>query len=213
LKRRSEISNYHDLGDGIRHYTGYLDTEAQKAMVEDVLARAEGHWLSPVTPRGQPFSVRQMNFGPLGWISDRAGYRYEATHPRTARPWPDMPQVMQDLWADLLPDAPPPQSCLVNHYQDKAKMGLHRDADEEDQETPILSVSLGAPARFRIGGAKRGGPTRSVILQTGDVIILSGPSRRFYHGIDRLLPADDLFAPDLGFEGRLNLTLRRVTRD
>ncbi|RFB01509.1 alpha-ketoglutarate-dependent dioxygenase AlkB [Parvularcula marina] len=207
------MKQFADLGDGIRHYPHYLEADIQRELAQDVFTRAEHLWLSPVTPGGQPFSVRQMNFGPLGWVSDRQGYRYQPHHPDVGVPWPDMPATMRKLWADLLPGAPPPQCCLLNHYQDTAKMGLHRDADEKDQDTPILSVSLGAPARFRIGGAKRGGPTRSVVLGTGDVIILSGPSRRFYHGIDRLLPADDLFAPDLGFDGRLNLTLRRVTRD
>lgn len=166
----------------------------------------------PRTPGGQPFSVRQMNFGPLGWVSDSRGYRYEPAQPETGEPWPDMPGAVRDLWASLLPEAPSPECCLVNHYEGAAKMGLHRDADEDDQTTPILSISLGQPARFRIGNRTRKGPTRSVILNSGDVIILGGASRQFHHGIDRLMPADDLFAPDIGVPGRLNLTLRRVTR-
>lgn len=201
-----------DLGDGILHYPDYLMPEDQQVLADDVFARAEGRWLAPVTPGGQPFSVRQMNFGPQGWISDRKGYRYAPTHPVDEAPWPEMPDAVRALWQRLLPEAPAPECCLVNHYEGKARMGLHRDADEEDQDTPILSISLGQAARFRIGGPTRKGPTRSLVLGSGDVLILGGTSRKFHHGIDRLMPTDDdLFAPDLGFEGRLNITLRRVT--
>lgn len=197
--------------DGIVLYKAALPPTEQARLAADVMARAADLWLSPLTPGGKPFSVRQMNFGPLGWVSDQKGYRYEPAHQITGAPWPNMPDLAEELWARLLPDAPPPECCLVNHYVDGSKMGMHRDADEEDQTTPILSISLGAPARFRIGGPKRGGPTRSVILESGDVIILSGPARQFHHGIDRLLPSDGLFAAPLHIDGRLNLTLRRVT--
>lgn len=200
-----------DLGDGIIHYTQYLDEGIQRELAEDVFRRAKALWLSPLTPGGQPFSVRQMNMGPLGWISDKKGYSYSPYHPLTGAPWPEMPDIAERLWRELLPEAPPPECCLINHYQGTATMGMHRDMDEVDQTTPILSISLGAPARFRIGGPKRGGKTRSVVLNSGDVIILGGASRRYYHGIDRLLPSDDLFSQDHGVEGRLNLTLRRVT--
>lgn len=203
---------YQDLGDGIHHYTGYLSLGSQENLACTIMELADGLWLSPHTPGGQPFSVRQVNLGPLGWISDAKGYRYAAQHPEKAQDWPAMPELLSTLWADLLPEALPAECALINHYEGKAKMGLHRDADEQDLETPILSISLGDPARFRIGGPSRKGPTRSLILSSGDILILSGPSRRFYHGIDRLLPADELFAPSLPFTGRLNITMRRVTK-
>jgi len=123
-----------------------------------------------------------------------------------------MPQTLLDIWAEILPDAPPPECCLANWYVGSARMGLHTDSDEEDQETGLLTLSLGQSARFRLGGATRGGNTQSIRLDSGDVLVMAGESRKFYHGVDRLLPEDPLFATDLGFEGRLSLTLRRVTR-
>lgn len=198
-------------GDGLRHISGVLTNAEQQALAAQTLALAErAGWQSPVTPGGQPFSVRQVNFGPLGWVSDRKGYRYQATHPGTGAPWPALPRRLVALWKDLLPGAPAPECCLVNHYAPGAKMGLHRDADEEDHQTAILTLSLGAPARFRVGGPRRGGPTRSFRVESGDVIVMGGASRGFYHGIDRLLAPDPLFGP-LPVEGRLSLTLRRVT--
>ncbi len=200
-----------DLGAGARHLRACLDAAAQVALAADVLARANhAGWLEPVTPGGQPFSVRQVNLGPLGWVSDRAGYRYQPAHPLTGAPWPAIPDALLGLWAELQPEAPEPECCLVNHYRGDARMGLHRDADEDDRETGIVAVSLGQPARFRLGGPARSGATRAVRLESGDVILMAGSSRNHYHGIDRLLAPDPLFQPDLGFDGRLSLTLRRV---
>lgn len=203
-----------DLGDGARHWPGLVPPDAAEALARDVLSRCTGAgWLAPVTPGGQPFSVRQMNLGPLGWVSDRRGYRYQDRHPVSNEDWPRMPTAVLEIWCQLIPDAPAPECCLVNHYTDSAKMGLHRDADEDDQTTPILSVSLGAPARFRLGGPKKGDPARSIVLRHGDVLVMNGPSRRHHHGVDRLIHDDDLFAaaPPGWLEGRLSLTLRRVT--
>ena len=202
-----------DLGNGARLYRRYLDDRAQTELARatiDLAGRAG--WLSPLTPGGRPFSVRQINFGPLGWVSDRAGYRYEPTHPETGDPWPPMPQALNDLWQDLQPHAPPPEACLVNHYRAGAKMGLHVDADEADRTTGLVTISLGAPARFRLGGPSKSDPTESLRLESGDVLLMAGPSRNAAHGIDRIYETDDLFAPPLGFEGRISLTLRRVTQ-
>ncbi len=165
---------------------------------------------TPVMPRtGKPFSVRMTNCGPLGWVSDRAGYRYQATHPVTGRPWPAMPAAVLALWEEITGYAAPPEACLVNFYGAQAKMGLHQDRDEEDFEAPLLSVSLGDTARFRLGGVERGDPTRSFPLASGDVMMLTGPLRLAHHGIDRIVPATSTL---LAEGGRINLTLRRVTR-
>lgn len=195
--------------DGMAHYAGFLDAPAAAALAAEVFAGVP-QWLSPRTPRGQPFSVQQYNFGPLGWLSGAEGYHYAPVDPRTGAPWPRMPQAAGDVWRWLLPGAPPPECCLANWYGEGARMGLHRDADEAAMDVPIVSISLGQPARFRLGGPARGGPTSSLILRHGDVLILAGPARGFYHGIDRLLPPE-LGTPPLPFAGRLNLTLRRVT--
>ena len=166
---------------------------------------------TPTMPRsGRPMSVRMTNRGPLGWVTDKErGYRYQPTHPVTGRPWPAMPQALLDLWADVARYPAPPEACLVNYYAGNAKMGLHQDKDEEDFGAPVLSVSLGDAAIFRIGGLTRKDPTRAFELKSGDVVVLGGEDRLAYHGIDRILPGTSSLLPE---GGRLNLTLRRVTK-
>ena len=144
--------------------------------------------------------------GPLGWVSDRAGYRYQAHHPHTDHPWPAIPQVLLDLWHQLTGWPAPPDACLVNHYQDSAKMGLHQDRDEKDLNAPVLSISLGDTALFRIGPAE-GGRTQAIKLSSGDICALTSPARLARHGIDRLLPGSSRLIP---MGGRINLTLRKV---
>ncbi len=163
----------------------------------------------PIMPKtGKPFSVAMTNFGDLGWVSDRSGYRYEDCHPATGRSWPPIPGRLQALWADLTGYGAPPEACLVNYYGPHAKMGLHQDRDEKPLDAPVLSVSLGDTAMFRLGGQERKAPTQSFKLASGDVLMLSGPSRLRFHGIDRILPGTSTL---LEKGGRLNLTLRRVT--
>ncbi len=192
---------------GFRLWPGALDAEAQQALLTEVLAAAEtAPFYRPVTPGGRPFSVEMTGMGPLAWVSDRAGYRYQTTHPVTDAPWPPMPQSLLDLW-DVLTGWPvPPDACLVNLYRHEAKMGLHQDKDEADLGAPVLSVSLGDTAVFRIGPAE-GGRTQSLKLASGDVCALTGPARLARHGIDRLLAGSSQLVPG---GGRINLTLRRA---
>jgi alkylated DNA repair protein (DNA oxidative demethylase) len=156
---------------------------------------------------GAPFSVRLTNCGELGWVSDMAGYRYQATHPETGKPWPPIPEILRTLWRDYAPNALPPQACLVNWYAPDARMGLHQDRDERDFSAPVLSVSLGDTAKFRLGGLRRTDPTRSFDLASGDVMLLSGSARLAFHGVDRVLAGTSLL---LARPGRVNLTVRRV---
>jgi DNA oxidative demethylase len=172
---------------------------------------AEAPLFTPTMPRsGKPMSVRMTNCGPLGWVTDKEqGYRYQATHPVTGKPWPAMPQALLDLWADIARYPAPPEACLVNYYVGDAKMGLHQDKDEEDFAAPVVSVSLGDSAVFRVGGLARKDPTHAFELKSGDVVVLSGDDRLAYHCIDRILPGTSDLLPE---GGRLNLTLRRVTK-
>jgi DNA oxidative demethylase len=172
---------------------------------------AEAPLFTPTMPRsGKPMSVRMTNCGPLGWVTDKEqGYRYQATHPVTGKPWPAMPQALLDLWADIARYPAPPEACLVNYYLGDAKMGLHQDKDEEDFAAPVVSVSLGDSAVFRVGGLTRKDPTHAFELKSGDVVVLGGDDRLAYHGIDRILPGTSDLLPE---GGRLNLTLRRVTK-
>lgn len=159
-----------------------------------------------MTPGGRPFSVRMSNLGPLGWVSDRNGYRYQPSHPETGRAWPDIPPVLLDLWSELADAERPPDACLVNLYDADARMGLHQDKDEADFSAPVLSISLGDTAVFRIG-PPNGGRTQSVRLATGDVCMLADEARLARHGIDRILAGSSRLIPG---GGRINLTLRRA---
>lgn len=201
---------------GFRHLPGYLDGAAQARLAADIAAVvAEAPLFTPTMPRtGKPFSVRMTNCGPLGWVSDKErGYRYQETHPETGKRWPAMPQMLLDLWANVAGYPAPPEACLVNYYAPGAKMGLHRDEDEEDFSAPVVSVSLGDTGVFRLGGKTRKGPTRSFELESGDVVVLGGDSRLAYHGIDRVRPGtSDLLQDLFPGGGRINLTLRRVTK-
>jgi alkylated DNA repair protein (DNA oxidative demethylase) len=120
-----------------------------------------------------------------------------------------MPAFLLRAWASLCDYPAPPQACLVNYYGAAARMGLHQDRDEEDFSAPVVSVSLGATCRFRIGGHARTDPTRSFLLASGDVVVMAGTSRLAFHGVDRILPGTSTLLPD---GGRINLTLRRVNR-
>lgn len=204
---RQDDSIANDGLDGFRLWPGRLSIQAQVRLRDQVLTALEvAPPYRPMTPGGRPFSVRMSNLGPLGWVSDRAGYRYQATHPATGRPWPPIPDMLLDLWAELTGWSQPPDACLVNFYDADARMGLHQDRDEADLGAPVLSVSLGDTAVFRIGPAG-GGRTRSVRLASGDVCLLSGPARLARHGIDRVLGGSSSLLPG---GGRINLTLRRA---
>ena len=193
--------------EGFRFWPGALSASGQAALLAEVLAAAEqAPFYRPVTPGGRPFSVEMTGMGPLVWVSDRAGYRYQPTHPVTGAPWPSMPEKLLALWSDLTGWPEPPDACLVNLYRGPAKMGLHQDLDEQDHSAPVLSVSLGDSAIFRIGAAG-GGPTRRVRLASGDVCALTGPARLARHGIDRVITGSSTLVPG---GGRINLTLRRA---
>jgi len=193
---------------GFRLLPGYFDEAVQKALVEAVLEGVQAApFYRPITPGGKPMSVEMTGFGPLVWVTDATGYRYEPRHPVTGHTWPAIPPALHALWAELCDAVTPPDACLVNLYREGAKMGLHQDRDESDFGFPVLSVSLGDTAIFRIGGTKRGGPTRSVRLASGDVCVLGGEARLAYHGIDRIIPGSSRLVPG---GGRINLTLRRA---
>jgi alkylated DNA repair protein (DNA oxidative demethylase) len=181
-------------------------------LLNDVLAGVErAPFFDPTMPRtGKKLSVRMTNFGPLGWVSDAdKGYRYERLHPLTAKPWPPIPLRLLDLWNETTRYGAPPEACLVNLYRESARMGLHRDQDEAAIDAPVLSVSLGDSAHFRFEATDTKSETARLKLASGDVLMFGGPARLMYHGIDRILPGTSTLV--LG-GGRINLTLRRVTR-
>ncbi len=195
--------------DGFRHYPELLDGNAQRRLVAGVRRIIESAPLyTPRMPRtNAPFSVRMTNCGPLGWVSDRHGYRYQAAHPATGKPWPKMPDLLLDLWQAVSDYPAPPEACLVNYYAPGARLGSHRDTEEADKAAPVVSVSLGDDAIFHIGGLRRADPRTRIQLRSGDVVVLGGTARLAYHGVDRIVPGTSGL---LAEGGRFNLTLRRV---
>ena len=197
--------------EGFRLLPEYFSPADQKRLLEEVLARLEDAPLfQPVMPRsGRPMSVTMTNLGPLGWVSDIRGYRYDPKHPVTGAAWPAIPAALLDLWRAVAFYGAEPQACLVNRYGETSRLGLHVDADESAKDAPVVSVSLGDRALFRLGGADRSDPTSSLRLASGDVVVLAGAARHAYHGVDRIYPGTSRLVPG---GGRINLTLRRVTR-
>ena len=196
---------------GLRFYPGHLDRHGQAELLAAV--RAISTAAPPFTPRmpksGRPFTVRMSNCGPLGWVSDQSGYRYQPMHPETGQPWPPIPARLLAIWDGLARYPDPPEACLINFYGPTAKMGLHQDRDEEDFAAPVVSISLGDSCLFRVGGLRRGEPTRAFRLGSGDALVLGGSARLAFHGVDRIYPGTSSLLPE---GGRINLTLRRVTR-
>jgi alkylated DNA repair protein (DNA oxidative demethylase) len=199
------------IAPGVDHFPGFLDRMAQEALRDEVMTiLGEAPLFRPRMPRtGQPFSVLMSNCGPLGWVSDEAGYRYQPTHPETGRPWPAIPARLLEAFATIAPAAPAPEACLINFYAAGARMGLHQDRDEEELSAPVVSLSLGDTAVFRVGGVERKAPTRSFPLASGDAMSLVREGRLAFHGVDRINAGSSTL---LRQGGRINLTLRRVTR-
>ena len=200
------------LPDGVRHVPAFLGAEEQGALLDDIRAIvARAPLFVPAMPRtGKEMSVRMTNCGALGWVTDQArGYRYQDTHPVTGDPWPPIPDRLLALWDSVSGYPHPPEACLVNFYDAGAKMGLHQDSDEQEFGAPVVSLSLGDACLFRVGGPRRQDKTVSFRLESGDLVVLGGEGRLAFHGVDRIY-ADT--SPLLKNGGRINLTLRRVTR-
>jgi alkylated DNA repair protein (DNA oxidative demethylase) len=198
------------LGPGavvLRSFAAADETELASALSE---VTAQAPFRNMITPGGYRMSVSMTNCGPLGWVSDRQGYRYDAKDPVSGLLWPAMPEAFLKLatraaqevgFADFHPDA-----CLINRYEPGAKLSLHQDKDEQDFTQPIVSVSLGLPAVFLFGALHRADKTIRVPLAHCDVVVWGGPSRLRYHGIAPLKEGHHpLFGPY-----RINLTFRKA---
>ncbi|MBJ3761597.1 alpha-ketoglutarate-dependent dioxygenase AlkB [Maribius pontilimi] len=197
-----------DLG-GIKVHPSHLARDAQAALLDDLrdVIRA-APLFQPETQRGAKMSVRMTSAGDLGWISDRRGYRYEPRHP-AGGDWPTIPAALLDIWRDVSGSDVQPDTCLVNFYGEGARMGMHQDRDEASLEHPVVSLSLGDQALFRVGGTARGGKTQSLWLSSGDVAVMGGAARLVYHGIDRIRFGSSDLLPQ---GGRINVTLRVAGR-
>ena len=191
--------------NGVLVWKSALDRASQEALVGDLRGlAAEAPFRRYTTPGGKAMSVRMSGAGPLAWYSDRSGYRYAAAQP-DGRSWPEIPEDLLDIWAAFSASERLPDACLVNFYGESAKMGMHQDRDEAELSHPVVSVSLGDDALFRVGRTTRGGRTQSVWLTSGDVAVLKGEARLAYHGIDRIKFRSSTLLPE---GGRINVTLR-----
>jgi DNA oxidative demethylase len=204
------------LPEGFALFRNRLSRDEQRAMLDDVAeVVAQAPLFRPQMPTG-PYMINSLtNCGSLGWVSDKHGYRYQATHPETHENWPAMPLSVRDCASQAVRDAGlgdfEPDACLVNVYAAEGKLSLHRDYDEADFKWPIASLSFGADADFVIGGLKRAGPTQTIRLKSGDVLVFGGPSRLRYHGVRKLVPGTPAIEhPVLPPGGRINLTIRRA---
>ena len=178
------------------------------AALRDIAEQAPFRHMS--TPGGHQMSVAMTNCGDAGWVTDRAGYRYDGADPQSGKPWPAMPSSFQKLAADAAAEAGfagfAPDACLINRYEPGARMSLHQDRDEHDFAAPIVSVSLGLPAIFLFGGLQRSDKTGRYRLQNGDIVVWGGPARLAFHGVAPLADGEHVL---MGRQ-RINLTFRKA---
>lgn len=188
-------------------FAGLLDRESQESLVDDLrLVAGKAPFKQFETRNGRKIGVRMTCTGEFGWVSDRSGYRYEKAQ-SDGSDWPEIPGSLLALWDRLADSDRQPQCCLINFYGENVRMGLHQDNDEADYSQPVLSISLGDDALFRVGGTKRSDETKSIWLKSGDIALLTGPSRLAFHGIDRIRFGSSTLLKN---GGRLNVTLRVV---
>ena len=206
LNRQTTPSHTLTVG-GISVFKEFLPSSDQLRLVKELReVAAQAPVFSPKTKSGKPMSVRLTAAGDVGWFSDQRGYRYVEHHPSGVN-WPAIPDSIMAIWRAVAGAAPDPECCLINFYGEGARMGLHQDRDEANFDWPVVSISLGDDALFRVGGTERGGKTESIWLQSGDVAVMGGPARLNYHGIDRIKFGSSSLLKE---GGRLNITLRVV---
>jgi len=198
------------MADGAVLLRGFAAAEASDLVAAVNRIAAVAPFRHMVTPGGFTMSVAMTNCGRAGWVTDRSGYRYDAVDPDTGQRWPEMPALFQDLAARAAAaagfDGFAPDSCLINRYVPGARLTLHQDRNERDFAAPIVSVSLGLPATFLFGGAKRSDRPKRLRLLSGDVAVWGGPARLAFHGVDVLAEGEH----ELTGRARFNLTFRRA---
>ncbi len=214
------------VAPGAVHVPGWLDPEGQRALVDSCWEWARcGGLRSPRLPTGGVMSVKITC---LGW--HWYPYRYSRTvDDDDGRPVSEFPLWLGDLSRRAVADACAvdgvvagtspgqrksptdeyrPDVALVNWYEPGARMGMHADR-EEKSPAPVVSLSVGDTCLFRFGSpAGRGRPWTDVVLESGDLFVFGGPSRRAYHGVPKVHVGS---APcGLGVDrGRFNVTVRQ----
>ena len=204
------MSSFQKPNCGIRGFKIFKETlniDEQNELIADlreIIKKAP--LFSPVVHSGNKMSVRMTSAGKYGWHSDRNGYRYIECQ-KNGNNWPKIPNSITSIWKKLISTDRNPDCCLINYYSEGAKMGLHQDKDEADFKWPVLSISLGDDALFRIGNNDKGGKTESIWLNSGDIVVMGDNARLKYHGVDRIRFGTSKLLKN---SGRINLTLRVV---
>jgi DNA oxidative demethylase len=205
-----EAPSREPLAPGALLLRGLAATRAATLLADLQRVLEAAPWRHMLTPGGYRMSVAMTNCGALGWVSDARGYRYDGIDPESGRRWPALPASFAELANEAAAQAGfagfAPDACLVNRYQPGARLTLHQDRNERDFGAPIVSVSLGLPAVFLFGGAKRKDPARRVALAHGDVVVWGGPARLFHHGVLALKDGEHALTGGQ----RINLTLRKA---
>jgi alkylated DNA repair protein (DNA oxidative demethylase) len=203
-------SSIEPIGDGAALLRSFAAARAGNLLDHVARIATIAPFRRMVTPGGYTMSVAMTNCGNLGWVTDRAGYRYQRIDPLSGAAWPDMPDEFRAMARDAAVRAGyagfGPDACLINRYEPGAKLSLHQDRNERDMAAPIVSVSLGVPAIFLFGGGRRGDRPRRLRLEHGDIVVWGGPTRLAFHGVE---PLDDGVHPATG-RCRINLTFRKA---
>jgi DNA oxidative demethylase len=202
---------------GFHYLAGYLDQDAQLKVLADVEGiLKDAPLFEQKMPRtGAALSVRTSNAGDYGWVTDRDhGYRYQQTHPITGRRWPQIPRRLLKIWADTTGEDEACNLCLINFYDEQAKLGVHQDKGDSSLAAPVVSISLGDDATFVFGSDPRKSALRRLELRSGDIVWFGGLSRLIHHGVEGIRPDTSTLLKHAGFRqsGRINLTLRRIDR-
>ena len=192
---------------GFKIFKERLDLNIQNDLISDLREIVKvAPLFSPHVPGGNKMSVKMTSAGKYGWFSDSKGYRY-VSRQKNGNNWPQIPNSIMEIWQKFVSSERNPDCCLINYYSKDAKMGMHQDNDEADFDWPVLSISLGDDALFRIGNVEKGGKTDSLWLNSGDIIVMGDEARLKYHGIDRIRSGTSNLLKN---GGRINLTLRVV---
>jgi DNA oxidative demethylase len=201
------------LADGLSLFQSRLSVAEQRdlwALCRE-LAGGPVPMYTPTVRGGKKMSVGMLCLG-KHW--NGLTYKYEDRRSDfDGLPVPAIPPQLAALAKSAAADAGfemHPDLCIMNYYTADAKLGVHQDKDERPETIaagiPIVSVSLGDAARFVVGGLSRKDPINPMVLRSGDVLVMGGPSRLRYHGVTRIQPGT---APEGTGPGRFNLTFRQ----
>jgi len=163
-------------------------------------------------PNGSKFNYLCTSAGEYGWLSDSKGYRYETIHPTTQQPFPAIPKLIYDVAVDAAKHCGlslRPESALINWYGADGSLGLHQDKTEKC-DAPVISISIGDDCQFIKGGEKRNSSKETITLHSGDVFVMGGEARFYYHGVKKIIPNTAPAELQMKQAGRVNITIRQV---